>query len=534
MAERLYLYDTTLRDGAQTQGVDFSVDDKRRIAHALDELGIDYVEGGWPGANPTDDAFFAAPPALGTSRLCAFGMTRRSGRSAANDPGLQPHFQADVPVITLVGKTWGRHVIEALGAELDENHVMIEDSVRAARAHCPEVMFDAEHFFDGFAHDPDYALACLAAALRGGAEWLVLCDTNGGALPARVEKVVGDVRAAFPDAKLGIHTHDDGGCAVANSLAAVRAGARQIQGTLNGLGERCGNANLVSLLPTLVLKEGHDCGVPPERLEGLTTLSRLLDEVLNRPPDASAPYVGRNAFAHKGGLHASAVMRSPSLYEHVEPEIVGNTRDIVVSDQAGRANLAARLEAIGCPAPPAAVAELLTVVKEREAQGFAYEGAAASFEMLARRTTGEVGDYFELLSFRVSTERRYNAKGVIVTVSEATVKLEVDGERQFRVAEADGPVDALDRALRAALLPTYPVLAEMHLVDYRVRILNPDAGTAAVTRVIIVSRDGDGRTWSTIGVSPNILDASFVALSDAVAYKLYSAGVRAVGRHGGD
>jgi 2-isopropylmalate synthase len=526
MAERLHLYDTTLRDGAQTQGVDFSIEEKRQIALALDALGIEYIEGGWPGANPTDDGFFAAPPPLRRAKLAAFGMTRRSGRSAANDPGLQPLFQARVPVITLVGKTWSRHVTEALGVEADENLAMITDSLAAAGAHAEEVMFDAEHFFDGYKADPAYARACLEAALAGGAAWLVLCDTNGGTLPHEVERIVGEVAAALPRARLGIHTHDDAGCAVANSLAAVRAGARQVQGTLNGLGERCGNANLVTLLPSLVLKEGWDCGIAPATLEELTPIARRFDEILARTPNPSAAYVGRNAFAHKGGLHASAVARAPSLYEHVEPETVGNSRDIVVSDQAGRANLKARLDAIGCPAPADAVGELLTELKERESQGYAYEGAAASFELLARRAAHQVPDFFQLVGFRVITERRFNAKGQKITVSEATVKVEVEGERHFRVAEADGPVDALDRALRAALLPTYPALETMHLVDYRVRILNPDAGTSAVTRVMIDSRDIEGRSWSTVGVSANILDASFIALSDAVTYKLLTSDLR--------
>ncbi len=530
MPERLYLYDTTLRDGAQTQGVDFSVEEKRNVARMLDALGIDYVEGGWPGANPTDDAFFKSPPALANAKLAAFGMTRRSGRSAANDPGLQPHFQADVPVITLVGKAWSRHVTDALGAELDENLTMIEDSLKAARHYADEVLLDAEHFFDGWQADPGYALACLRAALAGGADWLVLCDTNGGALPRHVEHVVNEVKAALPEAQIGIHTHNDAECAVANTLAAVRAGARHVQGTLNGLGERCGNANLVSLIPTLVLKEGFEVGVQPERLQDLTQLSRRFDEILNRTPADGAAYVGRNAFAHKGGLHASAVARDPSLYEHVAPSAVGNTRDIVVSDQSGRANLIARLEAIGLAIGHDEVGALLQRVKERESQGYAYEGAAASFELLARRAMGEVPDYFDLSSFRVITERRFNANGIKITVSEATVKLEVAGVRHFRVADADGPVDALDRALRAALLPTYPLLEAMHLVDYRVRILNPDAGTSAVTRVMIDSRDTDGLTWTTVGVSANILDASFMALSDAVTYKLFSAGIAAAAR----
>ncbi|MCB1991456.1 MAG: citramalate synthase [Geminicoccaceae bacterium] len=522
MTERLRLYDTTLRDGAQTQGITFSAADKRRIATDLDALGIDYVEGGWPGANPTDDAFFATPPALGRAKLCAFGMTRRAGRSAANDPGLQPLFQAKVPVITLVGKSSRRHAEGALGVDGDENLRMISESLVESRRHSEEVMLDAEHFFDGFKADEAYALACIEAALEGGADWIVLCDTNGGTLPQEVTRIVRRVAALVPREKLGIHTHDDTGNAVANTLMAVLEGATQVQGTLNGLGERCGNANLVSLIPTLKLKMGYDVGIDDQALTRLTALSRGFDERLNRTPSRSAAYVGANAFAHKGGLHASAVSKDPRYYEHVDPALVGNQRDILVSDQAGRSNLMQRFAEMGLEIEPAPdeVAALLATIKEREARGFSYDGASASFEILVRRTLGRLADHFELLSFRVIDERRFNAVGELVTQSEATIKVRVDGRDFYTVADGNGPVNALDHALRQALAPTYPTLAGMELVDYKVRILSPEAGTAAVTRVIIESADDAGRVWQTIGVSGNIIDASYNALHDAITYKL--------------
>ncbi|MGF1474070.1 MAG: citramalate synthase [Geminicoccaceae bacterium] len=522
MSERIYLYDTTLRDGAQTQGVDFSVGDKITIARQLDALGIDYVEGGWPGANPTADAFFAEPPALERAKFCAFAMTRRSGRSAANDPGLAPVFRSRVDVITLVGKTWTWHVTGALGAELDENLAMIQDSLEASRAHASEVMFDAEHFFDGYRADPAYALACLKAADAGGADWLVLCDTNGGTLPAEIERVVAEVRAELPDARLGIHTHNDSETAVAGALAGIRAGARQVQGTLNGLGERCGNANLVSLIPALVLKEGFVTGIDEQGLKQLTYLSRQFDELLNRSPWPSAPYVGANAFAHKGGLHASAVARNPLFYEHIDPEAVGNHRDIVVSDQAGRSNLMARLREIGCDPAKVEVGDLLRTLKEKESQGYAFEGAAASFEILTRRTFEHLPTPFMPIMFNVQTERRINARNETVTVSRAIVEVEVDGQKLEEYASGAGPVGALDHALRKTLLPSYPSLADLELSDYRVRILNPEADTDAVTRVIMDSHDrASGRTWSTVGVSANIIEASFLALTDSITYKLY-------------
>ena len=529
MTERLYLYDTTLRDGAQTQGVDFTAADKVAIALMLDQLGIDYIEGGWPGANPTDDGFFANPPQLAHARLCAFGMTRRAGRSAANDPGLAPLFQSRTDVITLVGKSSMLQVELALGVSPDENLRMIEESLAEAARRVPEVMFDAEHFFDGYLADPGYAEACLEAANRAGVRWIVLCDTNGGRLPHEIARVVERVVTVVPPERLGIHTHNDTENAVANTLAAVQAGTRQVQGTLNGLGERCGNANLVSLIPTLTLKMGYETGISDNGLARLTAISRALDERLNRVPDRHAAYVGANAFAHKAGLHASAVAKHAACYEHIEPQVVGNRCSIVISDQAGRANLLARLAELGLTDTPSdeQVRALLRSIKDREAHGYAYEGAAASFELLARRALGQVPEYFRLISFRIIDERRFNARNELVTLSEATIKVEVSGAQRMIVAEGNGPVNALDTALRQALSATFPALEHMHLADYKVRILTPDAGTAAVTRVIIESVDDEARRWSTVGVSTNVIDASYNALHDSITYKLLVDGAAA-------
>ncbi len=530
--ERLYLFDTTLRDGAQTQGVDFSVQDKRTIAEALDRIGIDYVEGGWPGANPTDSGFFAAPPALARARLIAFGMTKRSGRSAANDPGLAAVLDARAQGTCLVGKSWDFHVTLALGITLEENLRLIGESIAAAAARGGEAMFDAEHFFDGYKANPDYALACLKAAEAAGARWMVLCDTNGGTLPHEVERIVGEVVRRVPGERLGIHAHNDTENAVANSLAAIRAGARQVQGTLNGLGERCGNANLVSLIPSLMLKpayaERFETGIAEDGLRHLTQLSRLLDELLNRAPNRHAAYVGAAAFAHKGGLHVSAVEKDPRTYEHVPPEAVGNRRHILVSDQAGRSNILSRLREAGIEldARHPKVARLLEEVKEREFQGYAYDGAEASFELLARRALESVPDYFRLQSFRVIDERRWNARGDLVTLSEATIKVDVGGTTMMTVAEGNGPVNALDAALRKALIPVFPELEGIRLTDYKVRILTPQDGTKAITRVMITSSDGAGESWATVGVSPNVIDASYNALHDSLTYKLWRAGRR--------
>ncbi len=524
--KRVYLYDCTLRDGAQTQGVDFSAADKLAIAHEIDRLGVDYIEGGWPGANPTDDAFFANPPKLASAKLTAFGMTRRAGRGSANDPGLNALFSTGIQTLCLFGKTWDFHVEVALAIEADENVAMIADSVSLALKRVEEVIFDAEHFFDGYKSNPDYALACLNAAGEGGARWLVLCDTNGGTLPDEIERIVGDVAERIPGDRLGIHCHDDTGNGVANSLAAVRAGVRHVQGTLNGLGERCGNANLVSLIPSLMLKMGYETGIKAGDLTHLTHLSRILDERLNRAPNRGAPYVGESAFAHKGGVHVSAVEKDPRCYEHVVPELVGNHRHIVVSDQSGRSNILARFREIGLDIDAAdpKVAELVDTVKEREFYGYAYDGAEASFELLARRALGEIPDYFRCASFRVIDERRWNAKGQLITLSEATVKLEAGDRVAMAVAEGNGPVNALDAALRKVLTPLYPQLDDLRLVDYKVRILTPGEATAAVTRVIIESADGQGKHWDTVGVSTNIIDASYNALRDSIIYKLFRDG----------
>ncbi|HTI88119.1 MAG TPA: citramalate synthase [Alphaproteobacteria bacterium] len=528
MSDRVYLYDSTLRDGAQTQGVDFNVADKTAIAEALDSLGIDYVEGGWPGANPTDDAFFATPPKLKHARFTAFGMTRRAGRSADNDPTLVALLSTKARSVTMVGKTWDFQVEVALGISKDENLRMISDSIGYAKSRVDEVMFDAEHFFDGYKANPEYALKAVKAAYDAGARWIVLCDTNGGSLPHEIERIVGEVAKTIPGDHLGIHCHNDTENAVANSLAAVRAGARQIQGTLNGLGERCGNANLVSLLPTLMLKMGFETGVSKDGLKKLTHVSHLLDERLNRAPARNAAYVGESAFAHKGGLHVSAVEKDPRCYEHVDPSTVGNHRHIVVSDQSGRSNIIAQLREAGIEFDPKdrRVVDLLETVKANEYEGLSYDGAEASFELVARRALGEVPEFFKLTSFRVLDERRWNARGQLITLSEATIKVSVKGESAIEVAEGNGPVNALDNAIRKALAPFYPELADMQLTDYKVRIMTPKEGTGAVTRVTIESHDGQGERWSTVGVSTNVIDASFNALYDAIIYKLLRAGAR--------
>lgn len=529
--ERIYLYDTTLRDGAQTQSVDFGAPDKIAIARELDQLGIDYVEGGWPGANPTDTAFFAEAPALHHAKLVAFGMTKRSGRSASNDPGLAAVLGAGAPAACLVGKSWDFHVDVALGISPEENVALIKESIAAA-AKQGEALYDAEHFFDGYKANPAYALACLKAGLDAGARWVVLCDTNGGTLPHEVERIVGDVAKQVPGDRIGIHAHNDTENAVANTLAAIRAGARQVQGTLNGLGERCGNANLVSLIPTLMLKDDYaarfEIGIPPEALHNITHLSRLLDELLNRAPNRHAAYVGDAAFAHKGGLHVSAVEKDPRTYEHVPPEKVGNQRHILVSDQAGRSNLLSRLRDAGLEVGPKhpKLGPLLDEVKEREFNGYAYDGAEASFELLARRMIEGVPDYFRMQRYRVMDERRWNARGELVTMSEATVNGTVEGQAFLEVAEShDGPVDALNTALRKALIPVYPELEEIKLTDYKVRILTPQAGTKAVTRVMIETSDKHD-SWSTVGVSPDIINASYNALHDSITYKLWRSGRR--------
>lgn len=522
MSERVYLYDSTLRDGSQARGVDFTVADKLAIAKELDRLGIDYIEGGFPGANPNDDAFFAEPPVLAKAKLAAFGMTRRSGRSAENDPGLAAALDSGAGTICIVGKSSATQVKNTLGITEAENIRMIAETIRHVVKHKREALYDAEHFFDGYKTHPEFAIACLKAAYEAGARWIVLCDTNGGSLPFDVERIVREVCKHIPGTHLGVHCHNDTDNAVANSLAAVRAGARQVQGTINGIGERCGNANLISIIPTLILKMGFSTGVTKDKLAYITHVSRSLDERLNRAPNAHAPYVGDAAFAHKGGMHVSAMAKDSTAYEHIKPELVGNERVVLVSDKAGKSNILDRMKQFGLSikADDERVSELVREVKDREKLGYAYEGAEASFELLARRLMGKVPEFFEVLSFRVIGERRHNAKGKMVSVSEATIKLLVEGEEIMTVAEGNGPVNALDGALRKALVKHYPSVKDIALTDYKVRILTPGEGTKAITRVMIESRDSKGAIWNTIGVSANVIDASFNALFDSVTYKL--------------
>ena len=539
MKERLYLFDTTLRDGQQTQGVQFSTAEKLQIAAALDALGVDYIEGGWPGANPTDSEFFANPPATRAS-MTAFGMTKRVGRSAANDDVLAAVLNAATPAVCLVGKCHEFHVTTALGVTLEENRQAIADSFAHVAAQGREALFDAEHFFDGYKANPAYALSCLRAARDAGARWLVLCDTNGGTLPAEVGRIVAEVIASgISGDQLGIHCHDDTGNAVANSLAAVDAGVRQIQGTLNGLGERCGNANLTSLIPTLLLKEPYasqfDTGVTAQGLRGLLRDSRMLDDILNRVPQRQSPYVGASAFAHKAGLHASAILKNPATYEHVDPDLIGNARIIPMSNQAGQSNLRARLSAIDIALNPGddRLSRILDVVKDREDQGYAYDGAQASFELLARRELGLCPTFFEVNRYRVTVERRRSATGGTVTLSEAVVVVKIGDQVMMSVSDSmdetgsdRGPINALSKALAKDLGPYQAVIDDLHLVDFKVRITQ--GGTEAVTRVIIDSEDSNGHRWSTVGVSANIVDASFEALLDAITWKL----VRDVGLGG--
>jgi 2-isopropylmalate synthase len=529
--ERLYIYDTTLRDGQQTQGVQFSTHEKQTLARALDDLGIDYIEGGWPGANPTDSAFFEARPDT-NAQFTAFGMTKRAGRSAENDDVLAAVLNAGTPAVCLVGKTHDFHVITALGITLDENVETISASIAHCVAQGREALFDAEHFFDGYKANPNYAITCLQAAMDAGARWIVLCDTNGGALPSEVKSIVTDVIAAgIPGDRLGIHTHNDTENAVANSLAAVEAGARQIQGTLNGLGERCGNANLTSLIPTLLLKEPYasqfDIGVSKDALKTLTRTSRLLDDILNRVPSRQAPYVGSAAFAHKAGLHASAILKDPSTYEHIDPSDVGNARIIPMSNQAGQSNLIKRLRDAGISVEKGdpALGRILDVIKSREAEGYSYDTAQASFEILARRELGQMPDFFEVKRYRVTVERRKNKYNKMVSLSEAVVVVKVGDEKRLSVSESmdetgsdRGPVNALAKALAKDLGQYQEMIADMRLVDFKVRITQ--GGTEAVTRVVIDSEDGQGRRWATVGVSPNIVDASFEALIEAMQWKI--------------
>ncbi|WP_445242627.1 citramalate synthase [Microcoleus sp. Pol12B5] len=523
MTNRLWIYDTTLRDGAQCEGLSLSLEDKLRIARQLDSLGIPFIEGGWPGANPKDVQFFwrLKEQPLTQAEVVAFCSTRRPGTTAANDEMLQAILSAGTRWVTLFGKSWDLHVIESLKTTLEENLAMIRDTIEYLRSQGRRVIYDAEHWFDGYKHNPDYAIKTLEAAADAGAEWLVLCDTNGGTLPHEVSQVVREVLEALgtnreKSLQLGIHTHNDSGVAVANALAAVREGVRMVQGTINGYGERCGNADLCSLIPNFQLKLGYDC-IEDEQLVRLTQVSRSISEIVNLAPDDHAPFVGLSAFAHKGGIHVSAVEKNPLTYEHLEPEKIGNRRRIVISDQAGLSNVLAKARTFGMDLDRKnpACRQILEKLKDLESQGYQFEGAEASFELLMREALGKRKHLFEIKGFQVHCD-----KGKEETVNSlATVKVTVNGQDILECAEGNGPVSALDAALRKALRNFYPAITDFNLTDYKVRILDGCAGTSAKTRVLAEFSNGQDR-WTTVGVSGNILDASYQAVVEGLEYGL--------------
>ena len=521
MENKVYLFDTTLRDGQQTTGVNFTVSDKMSIARAIDDLGIDYIEGGWPGANPTDDDFFNRDLKLNNTSLTAFGMTRRPGKSAANDPGLNTLINSKASSICIVGKTSVFHVKEALNITEEENLKMINESISLIKSKSKESIFDAEHFFDGYKLNKSYAIQTVTSAFEAGARWIVLCDTNGGTLPNEIYDIVKEITKYIPGEKLGIHAHNDTDNAVANTLAALNAGARHAQGTLNGLGERCGNTNLISLIPTLYFKTDFKINMTKENLKQLTKVSKILNEVLNLPSNKQAPYVGAYAFSHKGGLHASAVEKNPATYEHIDPSLVGNSRNVIISDQAGKSNLLNQLKKMSIELSDDQLKNILRIIKEKEFNGFSYDTALASFEILVRKELGQIKDYYSLQKFRVTDERRWNAKGQLITESEATINVHVNNEERMTVGIGNGPVNAIDSALRKALISFYPTLENLKLTDYKVMILSPEKGTGAITRVFIESVDENNMHWTTIGVSPNIIDASYNAIYDSITYKLF-------------
>jgi 2-isopropylmalate synthase len=531
LPEAVDIFDTTLRDGSQQEGLSLTVDDKLRVAEQLDHLGVAYIEGGWPGANPKDDEFFARAPDelhLGTATLVAFGSTRRARVKAAEDDTLNKLVVANTSVVCLVAKSWDRHVIDALRTDLDEAVAMVADSVGFFVARGKRVFLDAEHFFDGYRHNPEFARRVLVAAEEAGAEALVLCDTNGGTLPDDVERIVSEVYAST-DAQIGIHCHNDAGCAVANSLAAVRAGATHVQGCVNGYGERAGNADLSAAIANLSLKLNVRT-IDPERLERLTPVSHHIAELVNVAPSAQQPYVGASVFAHKGGLHASAVARRADLYEHISPDLVGNGARVVVSEMAGRSTLALKAVELGLDLDGEVLGRVLDELKQLEHEGYHFEVADGSLELLLRRATGWEPGYFDVESYRVITDRRVpesddrsqGLSGLLSVSTEATVRLRVGSQRVVATAEGNGPVNALDAALRQAIGSHYPSLASLHLTDYRVRVLDTGRGTGAVTRVLVDTSGGD-ETWTTIGVSENIIEASWQALYDSVVLGLLRA-----------
>jgi len=520
---RVYIYDTTLRDGSQGEGVSFSVEDKLKVAQRLDDMGFHFIEGGWPGSNAKDVEFFQRARGLTfqQARLAAFGSTRRASLTCEADSQIAALLDAGTPVVTIVGKTWDLHVHRVLETSLDENLAMITDSVRYLREQGREVFYDAEHFFDGYKANPEYAMATVRTAYEAGADYVVLCDTNGGSMPWEVEEIVRVTGKSLASgqgdrapARLGIHTHDDGGLAVANALAAVRAGATQIQGTINGYGERVGNCDLCTALPDLQIKMKLDCLVPAN-LRRLTELSRFISETANMAADNRAPFVGASAFAHKGGIHVAAIMKAEESYQHIDPALVGNEKRVLVSELSGRGNLVYKAQEYGLDASKDEARQVLAQVKELESRGFFFEGAEASVALMLQRLRPGYRPPFELVDFMVVVEHR-QGRGML---AEATVKVRIGDEVAHTAAEGNGPVNALDQALRKALLPHYPQLADIQLADYKVRILDGDAATAATTRVIIDTRNGHG-SWSTVGASPNIIESSWRALSDSMEYAL--------------
>lgn len=515
--QKVKVYDTTLRDGSQGEGISFSVEDKLKIMQKLDALGIHYIEGGWPGSNPKDVKFFQRVKtlALKNTKIAAFGSTRRAKIKVEADLNLKALLEAETPVVTIFGKSWHLHIKDVLKTTLPENLKMIGDSIKYLKSKGREVIFDAEHFFDGYKNNQGYALKTLKVAQEAGADSLVLCDTNGGTMPYEIQKIIEEVQKKI-STPLGIHTHNDSEMAVANTIMAVKLGVEQVQGTINGYGERCGNANLCSLIPNLKLKLGVNC-ITDKQMENLTKVSRFVDELANLAHNEKQPYVGNSAFAHKGGMHVNAVRKNPASFEHIKPELVGNHRRILISELSGKSNILYKAKEYNLDLEKGApeVQKILEDLKKLEEEGYQFEGAEGSFELLMRKALGKHRTFFSLEGFRVIVEKREDNK----LVSEATIKVNVEGKEEHTTSEGDGPVDALDNALRKALERFYPILKQVYLTDYKVRILNPETGTEAITRVLIESSDGE-KSWGTVGVSENIMEASWQALVDSIEYKL--------------
>lgn len=517
------IYDVTLRDGTQGESISFSIHDKLRVTEKLDDLGVHYIEGGWPGSNERDKGYFeeAGKLGLGNAQIAAFGSTRRAKKTCEEDPSIQALVSAGTPVVTIVGKSWDFQVTEALKIELEENLELVRDSIEYLKRNADKVFFDAEHFFDGYAKNPEYSMKVLEVALSAGADAVVLCDTNGGSMPWQVEAAVRNVNSAFDGPNIGIHTHNDGEVGVANTLYAVREGATQVQGTMNGYGERCGNANLCAIIPNVSVKLGMK-SIEPDNLRKLYSVSHFIHELTNLPPLKKQAFVGKSAFAHKGGIHVSAVMKNPGTYEHVTPESVGNRRRVLISDLSGRANVAYKARELGIDIDPGdeRILKILDELKVLENQGYEFEGADASFELLVRKSLGTYKKRFYLKNARTIVEKK---EGDSEPLSEATAEVQVNGTTEHTVARGNGPVNAIDEALRKSLEKFFPQIRTLHLRDYRVRVVSRSGGTDSVVRVLVESGDGN-RNWSTVGVSENIVEASWKALVDSIDYKLLKDG----------